>query len=155
MLLAVVGQFRPFQTLRFSDTFQTDPIPPLTSPCSPNFAPFLNHPKCDFSFFCVCTVHITTIFFSIFQFLVVFRPNGPRAAWETWPFQYRTPRSRPVIPSPRSFSAENAFLTQLFGNFPLSFFLRVARRAIQLCKLSAFSQPRWAISLLIKVPSDT
>ena len=38
--LAVAGQFRRSQTLRFVVTFQTVPIPSLTSPCSVNFAQF-------------------------------------------------------------------------------------------------------------------
>ena len=40
VFLAVGGQFRPFETLRFAVTFQTVPIPSLTSPCSLNFAQF-------------------------------------------------------------------------------------------------------------------
>ena len=43
--MAVSGQFRPFETLPFTVTFQTVPIPSLTSPCSPNFDQFLDHPK--------------------------------------------------------------------------------------------------------------
>ena len=66
-------------------------------------------PTQKFTFLCLSRPHNGN-FFSIFQFLVVFGPNGPRAGWETWSFQYRTPRSRSVIPSPHSFSAENIFL---------------------------------------------
>ena len=46
-----------------------------------------------------------------------FRAERSRTSPQTLTFQYRTPRSRLVIPSPRSFSAENTFLTQLFGEF--------------------------------------
>ena len=45
LFLAVSGQFRRSQTLRFVVTFQTVPIPSLTSPCSLNFDQFLDHPK--------------------------------------------------------------------------------------------------------------
>ena len=40
--------FGPFQTLRFAVTFQTVPIPSLTSPCNPNFGPILDPPKFQF-----------------------------------------------------------------------------------------------------------
>ena len=39
LFLAVGDQFEPFQTLRFAVTFQTVHMPPLTSPCNPNFGP--------------------------------------------------------------------------------------------------------------------
>ena len=42
--LAVGGQFRPFQTLRFVVTFQTHPILSLNSLCNPNFD-LPNHPQ--------------------------------------------------------------------------------------------------------------
>ena len=58
----------------------------------------------------------------IFSAFSTFRPLQRRteahAPPQTLPFQYRTPRSRPVIPSPRSFSTENTFLTPLLGIFP-------------------------------------
>ena len=68
MFLAVGGQFRPFETLRFAVTFQTVHISSLTSPCNPNFGP----PQ--ISLFCVCADHTTDNFFSIFHFLAVFGP---------------------------------------------------------------------------------
>ena len=45
VFLAVGGQFRPFETLRFAVTFQTVPIPSQTELCSLNFDKFLDHPK--------------------------------------------------------------------------------------------------------------
>ena len=53
----------------------------------------------------------------IFHFSAVFGPNALGRPPQTLTFQYRTPRSRLVIPSPRDFSAENVFWTQLFGEF--------------------------------------
>ena len=62
------------------------------------------------------------IIFGVFHFSADFRPSGPRTPHEMWTFQYRTPRSRPVIPSPCDFSCENVFLIQLSGNRPPPFF---------------------------------
>ena len=119
VFLAVGGQIRPFETLRFTVTFQTVPIPSRTELCGGGggaataAAPasiLINFwTTQNFIFLYLYRPHNGN-FFSIFQFLVVFGPNGPRAGWETWSFQYRTPRSRSVIPAPHSFSAEKVFL---------------------------------------------
>ena len=119
VFLAVGGQFRPFQTLRFAVTFQTVHMPPLTSPCNPNFGP----PKVP-HFFSMRTTQRTTQprKFRRFPIFGRFRTERTSRGVKTWPFQYRTPRSRPVIPSPRSFSASPILLTQFSGNFPPSLF---------------------------------
>ena len=130
---------RPFAPALPAFTFQkTVPIPPpsqpsLTSPCGAGGgaaaaaapASILTNfwTTQNFIFLCLYRPHNGN-FFSIFQFLVVFGPNGPRAGWETWSFQYRTPRSRSVIPSPHSFSAENKFLKKS-GNWILDFFEKI------------------------------
>ena len=71
----------------------------------------------NFIFLSLCRPQNHRKFSAVFHFSAVFGPSGPRAPWETWTFQYRTPRSRLVIPSPRDFYAENVFLTQLFSEF--------------------------------------
>ena len=63
-----------------------------------------------FNFLCLCSTqkqHLS----SVFSFSAIFRPNGLGRPPQTLTFQYRTTRSRPVIPSPRSFPAEKVFLT--------------------------------------------
>ena len=97
----------------------------------------------NFIFLCLYRPHNGNCF-SIFQFLVVFGPNGPRAGWETWSFQYRTPRSRSVIPSPHSFSAENVFLKKKW-KLDLGFFESFGSLnfySIRVVKLSVLSPPK-------------
>ena len=119
LFLAVGDQFGYFQTLRFAVTFQTVHMPPLTSPCNPNFGP----PKVP-HFFSMRTTQRTAQprKFRRFPIFGRFRTERTSRGVKTWPFQYRTPRSRPVIPSPRSFSASPILLTQFSGNFPPSLF---------------------------------
>ena len=120
------------------------PVPQFA--LQPQFWP--SQPPPRISLFCVCAEHTAALFFQHVPLFGCFRakrrrtpPQNPAVSVSNTPF---LPRN-----SPRSWSAENAFLTQLFCNFPLNFFLRVARRATQLRKLLAFSQPRWVISLLM------
>ena len=121
VFLAVGGQFRPFQTLRFAVTFQTHHTPSLNSPCNHNFASPNHPPKFHISFL-VYADHTTPKIFRRFPIFGRFRTERTSRGVKTWPFQYRTPRSRPVIPSPRSFSASPILLTQFSGNFPPSLF---------------------------------
>ena len=69
-----------------------------------------------FIFLCLCSTQ-KQHFSGVFSFSAIFRPNGLGRPPQPLTFQYRTPRSRLVIPSPRDFSAENVFWTQLFGEF--------------------------------------
>ena len=112
LFLAAVGQFRRSKTLRFAVTFQTVQKTVSNGALQPQFPIPQN-----LTFLCLCSPHNRN-FFSIFHFSAVFGPNDLGRPPQTLTFQYRTPRSRPVIPSPRSFSAENIFLTQLSGIFP-------------------------------------
>ena len=75
----------------------------------------------NFNFLCLCSTQ-NQHFSAVFHFLVVLRPNGLARAPQTLTFQYRTPRSRLVIPPPRDFWAESLILTQLFGEFQGSVF---------------------------------
>ena len=113
VFLAVGGHFRPFQTVRFAVTFQTVHMPPLNSPCNPNFGP----PKVPHFF----SMRTTQPRLNPENFGRLRTERTSRGV-KTWPFQYRTPRSRPVIPSPRSFSASPILLTQFSDNFPPSLF---------------------------------
>ena len=137
MFLAVGGHpptrpFRPFETLRNRAY--------LSNHISPPSRPSLTAPS-------------TSGGFSIFHFSAVLAPNGSARPPQTLTFQYRTPRSRPVIPSPRSFSpptrpASNIFLTQLSGNFPPSFF-GLARAGTRAPKLVKLGKPCWVIIVLM------
>ena len=112
---------------RFTSTIQTVPKSSLVvsqRSCTPNFGPQfrsqIRTPQ-NFNFLCLCSTQ-NQYFSAVFHFLAVFRPNGLARPPQTLTFQYRTPRSRLVIPSPRDFSAENLILTQLFGEFQGSVF---------------------------------
>ena len=114
MFLAVVGQFRRPEIRRFTSTIQTVRKSSRTEHYTPNFGP---PPIFNFQFLlCLCSTQ-KQHFSSVFSFSASFRPNGLGRPPQTLTFQYRTPRSRLVVPSPRDFSAENVFLTQLFGEF--------------------------------------
>ena len=86
------------------------------------FHDFGHFPTFTFSSFLTSKILKKSIFRLVFRFLAVFRPNGRTRPPQTLTFQYRTPRSRLVIPCPRDFSAENSILTQLFGEFQCSVF---------------------------------
>ena len=60
VFLAVGCQFRPFETLRFTVTFQTVPIPSLTSPCNSHFGQVL--------YICI-SLFFVNLFWSFFFFL--------------------------------------------------------------------------------------
>ena len=111
MFLAVVGEFQRPQIRRFTSTIQTVRKSSRTEHYTPNFGP------AQFSCFCVSAPPQNQHFSAVFNFSAIFRPNGLGRPPQTLTFQYRTPRSRLVIPSPRDFSAENVFWTQLFGEF--------------------------------------
>ena len=84
--LAVAGQFRPFQILRFAVTFQTVHIPSRTELCSPNFGP----PK--FSVFCVPKIALDRG--GIFRLSIFggFPGSGTAPGGFYGKFQYRTTR---------------------------------------------------------------
>ena len=111
MVLAVNGQFRRPQIRHFTSTIQMVRKSSRTELCNPNFDP----PK--FRLFASLRTTEPSTFSAVFNFSAIFRPNGLGRPPQTLTFQYRTPRSRLVIPSPRDFSAENVFWTQLFGEF--------------------------------------
>ena len=71
--------------------------------------------------------HTTTVEprkFRRFPIFGRFRNERTSRGVKTWPFQYRTPRSRPVIRPPRSILASTVFLLpSLRKNFNLRFFL--------------------------------
>ena len=99
----------PVRFKRSENRLERSTIPPILDP-----PPIFN-------FLCLCSPQ-NQHFSSVFNFSAIFRPNGLGRPPQTLTFQYRTPRSRLVIPSPRDFSAENVFWTQLFGEFQVAVF---------------------------------
>ena len=110
LFLAVGGQFRPFQTLRFAVTFQTVHMPPLTSPCNPNFGP----PKVP-HFFSMRTTQ-PQFDFQLFLFWG-FAGSGTVTSGFSGKFQYRTPRFRGVSCPPCPENLVRKIFCSTFGEF--------------------------------------
>ena len=92
VFLAVGGQFRPFETLRFTVTFQTVPIPSRTELCSLNFDQFFGFLILENQgIITVIRGGMTPLWFSGFPFFGDFRAPGPLVADSTENFSTERP----------------------------------------------------------------